>query len=118
MNPIVVEALGAILRWLLTLGAGYLVKAGIWTGSAAETYVAAAAMGLLTLGWSLWQKYKTRSRLLTALWMPHGTTEAQLDVHIGGGGQTPSVTTPADTVPGVPKLPGTPTLPGVPSVPN
>jgi hypothetical protein len=33
MNPVVQAALTSILRWLLALGAGYLVKAGIWANS-------------------------------------------------------------------------------------
>lgn len=103
MNPILQEALGSILRWLLALGAGYLVKAGIWTGSAAQTYVAAGAIGVLTLGWSLWQKYKGRVKFLTALTMAPGATENDVNAHISAGKASPVVTTPTDTIPGVPQ---------------
>lgn len=79
MNPVLSAALGSILRWALVFLAGYLVKAGIWSGAEAETYVTAAVLGLLGLGWSLWQKYKSRIKFLAALNAPKGTTEADLD---------------------------------------
>lgn len=80
MNPILSAALGSILRWLLVFLAGYFVQAGIWSGAEAETYVTAAVLGLLGLGWSLWQKYRSRIKLIAALNAPAGTTEGDLDV--------------------------------------
>ncbi len=103
MNPIASAAITSVLRWALAIGAGYLVNHGIWTQADATTYVAAAALGLVALGLSLWDKYKTRIKLLTALTMPAGTTEDAVDAHIAAKLPTPSVTTPPDTVPGVPK---------------
>ena len=100
MNPILQAALGSILRWALALLAGYLVKAGIWTGSAAETYVAAATLALLALGWSLWQKYHSRIRFLTALAMPLGATENDVKYQVATGA-TPALNTGADAVPKV-----------------
>lgn len=79
MNPVLAAALGAILRWALAFLAGYLVNAGIWKSDEAETYVAAAVLGLLGLGWSLFQKYKARIKFLAALNAPAGTPEASLD---------------------------------------
>ncbi len=58
MNPLLSAAIGSMIRWALALGAGYLVKAGIWTGSDAQTYVAASSMALLSLLWSLYQKWQ------------------------------------------------------------
>lgn len=99
MNPILQAALGSILRFFLAMGAGYLVKAGVWTGSDAETYVTAAALGLLTLGWSLWNKYKERQKLLTAIALPNLATEEEVVAHIADGKPTPPVTTPIDVTP-------------------
>lgn len=97
MNPILSAALGSIIRWALALGAGYLVKAGIWTGSDAETYVTAGALGLLGLGWSLWSKYHGRLRLLKALEVARITeNEAKTLVKAEG---TPPVSTHPDSVP-------------------
>lgn len=78
MNPLLQAALTSILRWALTLAAGYFVRYGIWSQGDAEVYVTAAAMALLTLGWSLWGKYRTRITILTALELPAGTTEHEL----------------------------------------
>lgn len=98
MNPILQAALGSILRWALAIGAGYLVKAGIWTGSDAETYVTAATLGALGLIWSLWQNKRGRVKLLTALhWA--GVTEQDVKAHIATGAPTPPVSTPITQVP-------------------
>lgn len=87
MNPLVSQALGAIFRWLLAMAAGYLVNRGVWTHDDADRYVAAAALALAALVWSLWQKYKSRLHFLTALEMPAGTSEVKLAerVKLGGG---------------------------------
>lgn len=87
MNPLLAQALGAIFRLLLAGVAGFLVQHGIWTQADATQYVAAAALALVALAWSLWQKYKSRIHFLTALEMPAGTTETKVveRVKIGGG---------------------------------
>jgi hypothetical protein len=98
MNPLLYTALGSILRWLLAIGAGYLVKAGIWNSTDAEKYIAAGAIAVLTLGWSLWQKYHSRIRFLTALAMPSGSTENDTNTQIIAK-VTPSISTPVNEVP-------------------
>lgn len=116
MNPILQSALGSILRWALMLFAAFLVKHGIWSDSDAGKYVEAGVVALLTLGLSLWQKYKSRVKFLTAL-MPVAVggpqTEAEVDAHIARGAPTPSLTTPVNTVPGVPGAPAAPSNPSV-----
>jgi hypothetical protein len=103
MNPLLSEALGAILRWALTGLAGWFVSRGIWSADAASQYVAATAIGLLTLGWSLWAKYKTRLKFVTALASPEWTTEVDVEHRIATakawGQPLPSVTTPKDEAP-------------------
>src|SRR5687767_5499623 len=99
MNPLLAAALGSILRWLLAFGAGFFVERGIWSSDDAATYVAAAAVALLALAWSLWNKYRGRVKFLTALAMPAGATEAEVKEHIATGGPTPSVSTPPTAVP-------------------
>lgn len=84
MNPLFQEALASIFRWALAIGAGVLVSRGIWTEEAAATYVAAAALGLVALAWSLWQKYAARTKLVTALSMPP-TTERYVEDAIARG---------------------------------
>jgi len=101
MNPILQSAIGSILRWALAIIAGYIVKKGIWTATDATTYIEAGTMALLALGWSLWEKYSKRSKLLTALMLPAGSTENDVNAHLASGAGTPSVLTPPDTAPGV-----------------
>ncbi len=85
MNPILGAAIGSILRWLLAVGAGYFVQKGIWTDTDATAYVSAAALGLLSLGWSLYNKYRGRIKFLTALDMPPGATEAEVKTKVDAG---------------------------------
>lgn len=104
-NPLFVEAVGAILRWALNIGAGYLVEHGIWSQSNAETYVGAAAMVLITLGWDLWQKYRMRLKILTAS-ASAGLSEKQVEAIVKDPAtQNPSVTHPKDEVPTIPTKP-------------
>lgn len=82
MNPILQAALASVVRWLLAICAGWLVKAGIWTESDAANYVAAGALALIALGWSLWHKSAVRRRIDTALELPAGSTPEQLAARI------------------------------------
>lgn len=85
MNPLLMEALGSIVRWLLAGAAGWLVQHGIWTSAQSQTYVMAAALAVLSLGWSLWQKYKSRVHFLTALQAPAGTSEDAVKTKVAQG---------------------------------
>jgi len=85
MNPLLMEALGSIVRWLLAGAAGWLVQHGIWTQAQSQTYVMAAALAVLSIGWSLWQKYKSRLRFLTALESPAGTPESVIKTKVSTG---------------------------------
>lgn len=85
MNPLLVEALGSIVRWLLAGAAGWLVQHGVWSAAQSQTYVMAAGLALLSLGWSLWQKYRSRLHFLTALESPAGTTESAVTDKIKNG---------------------------------
>lgn len=111
------DGLGSIIRWLLTLLAMRLVDIGIWTGDQAKLYVTGLTLALLTLGWSLWQKYRTRILILVGLMMPTGATENDVKAIIKSGAVTPTVTTPSNTAPGVP-LPTGPDLTVVVTVPD
>ena len=99
MNPMVQEALGSIVRWALMLLAGYVVQAGIWTGADAERYVGGATIAVLALGWSLWQKYRSRLKLVTALASSKPLSEACLKEKLAVMVGIPSVTTPQNVIP-------------------
>lgn len=75
MNPMFSAAVGSILRWALGLVVPYLVSAGIWTADEATTYITGLSLAIVALGWSLWQKYRSRIKFLEALSAPAGTPE-------------------------------------------
>jgi hypothetical protein len=106
MNPLLQSALGSILRWGLALGAGYLVRAGIWAAPDAELYVGAATLGLLSLGLSLWSKYHARLKLLTTLELA-GATEHEVTALMRVN-PSPPLATPPTSVPVSPLPPPTP----------
>jgi hypothetical protein len=95
VNPLMVEALGSVLRAALNIGAGWLVAHGIWQQSDAEKYVGALALALLSVGWSLWQHYRMRSKLVTAMAMPVGATEHEVERAVND----PAIKTPPVTLP-------------------
>lgn len=98
MNPLVLEAVGAVVRWGLALLAGYLVDHRIWTAEQSERYVGAAALAVVPILWSLYRKYKNRLKLLAALSTPQVISESKLESNIKAFG-APAVTTPKDEVP-------------------
>lgn len=85
MNPLFAQALGSIIRWLLTFAAGYFVEQGIWTQGDADRYVAGAVLAILALLWSLWQKYRSHIRFLTALDLPAGSSPEKVTEAVGRG---------------------------------
>lgn len=102
MNPILQAALGSILRHFLTIAGGALVSKGIWTEGELTTYVTGFVVLILGLVWSIWNKYKSRSKILTALTMPEGSTEDELNTKFLTKESRPTITTPSNTIPGVP----------------
>lgn len=85
MNPLLQAALGSLLRWLFAIAAGFFVEHGIWTQGEASSYVAGAALAVLSLLWSLWAKYHSRIKFLTALEVPAGSSEADVKATIAAG---------------------------------
>lgn len=78
MNPMLQQFLITIFRAGLLWLSGWLVKAGIFKEDEIGNYVAAAAIGLVTLTWALWSRYKSRLTFLAALQAPPGTTEQEV----------------------------------------
>ncbi len=100
MNPLLKEALESVARSLLKVIAGYLVARNVWSNEQAASYIAPAAVALVGLGWSLWQTYKSRRKLVTALAMPEGSTENDVKTIIKDPRiDTPPVSTPKDQAP-------------------
>lgn len=103
MNPVLQSALSGIIRFCLAYLTGYLVRAGVWHATDAETYVTAATLALLTLGWSLWEKHHDRLKFLVALMLPHGSTENDVNAKVAIG-HLPSVLTAKNEIPTLPSV--------------
>ena len=100
MNPLVVDLLGSLLRWALNGVGVWLVSKGAWTEGQAAAFAAGGSMALLSLGWSLWKSYGKRLKLVTALALPAGMTELDVEHAIKSPLiQTPSTATQKDEVP-------------------
>jgi hypothetical protein len=100
MTPIIQAQLASLLRSLLWVLGTYLVRKGIWTNAAAERYIEGAAPIIIALGWSYWKNHTNRVKVVTALAMPQGSTENDLNTQITKA--TPSVSTPVNTPPLIP----------------
>ena len=66
MSPLLSAAVGSTIRFCLAIGAGWLVRKGVWSDSAASTYVEAGTLGLLSWGWGIYEKWKRHE--LTGHW--------------------------------------------------
>jgi uncharacterized membrane protein YjjB (DUF3815 family) len=99
MNPMFAAALGSILRWGLSILAGYLVSRGIWSDSEAGIYVGAAAIALTSLLWSVIEKYLSRVKLVTALATPGVMSEKALEQVVKNEDRRPPVTLDKDRTP-------------------
>jgi len=102
LNPMLQQFLGSFARWLLAGAAVWAVQHGIFTENDAAKYVEAGSLALVGIGWSLYQKYGSRLKLVTA--MSSGSmTEKELEIHIARaaaiGASLPSVTTPKTETP-------------------
>ncbi len=101
MNPIFQAQLASLLRSLLWVLGTYLVRKGIWTNAIAERYIEGALPVIIALGWSYWKNHTNRVKVVTALAMPAGSTENDLNTQIVTKA-TPSAFTPANQPPEIP----------------
>ena len=98
---------GDIVRHLLTSIATVLVAHGYVTQSGAQMYVEEiVGVALYGMGqaWSSRAVWMHRAKLMVALWMSKGSTEAAVVDHIANGLPIPTITTPPTTAPGVPMI--------------
>lgn len=108
MNPQFKDIAGSVIRWGLTVLCTWLVQRGVVQEAQTPTIIAAGLAVVTPLLWSIWQKYGARLKLLTALTMAPGATEADVERHIEATpkDELPPVTTPKDVQPvAVEKLP-------------
>lgn len=106
MNPLVVDIIGTWVRAALVAISAYLIQHHIVTAQQGEalssqvfTQVINSLPAIAALGWSMWQKYGARLKLVTALTMPVGATENAVVAKIATGVGVPAVSTLASVVP-------------------
>lgn len=97
MNPLLQGFLTRVLQFALAGLFGWMVQKGILNDAESQTYMTAAIAGLLGLGWMLWEKYKDRLKLSTAMATPRRLSERQVDQMVKAG-QTPPATLPKERV--------------------
>lgn len=66
-HPLLSAALGSIIRWALMGGGTWLVERGVWTQAEASTYITGVSMALVSIGWSLCEKWQ-RHELSCSWW--------------------------------------------------
>lgn len=79
MNPLLTDFLKSLLRYALIPVFAWMVERGIISPDQSETYLIAFSMFLITLGWSLYDKYWKRKAFVAALAMPAGASPAQAE---------------------------------------
>jgi hypothetical protein len=78
MNPLIRDILESLLRKGSTAIATYLVTMGLLTEGQATEVVAGLVLLGVSIAWSIYQRYKDRLVLLTAIEAPPGTSEKQV----------------------------------------
>ncbi len=111
MNPLFQAAVVALVRSAMKVAAGYIVAKGIWTEADAEQYVMAAALFVVSEGWSqlvtFWNtRWKATAVALlnnmTGSTVPNMTVK-DIDKAIAKGISAPA-STPTDAVPTLTKI--------------
>jgi hypothetical protein len=98
MNPFLNDILGAVIRTLAAGLVGWLVNHQLLSNDQAEAWVTGITGGALVLLWSIWQKYRSRRKLLTAMASDAGATEHEIEQVVQDGG-SPPVTVQKDVAP-------------------
>ena len=82
MSPLLLEFIGAVVRWLLTAAGAALVARNVITADQAERFAAGFAPALVLLAaplvWSLAHKWYARVTLNAARDLPAGAPDEQL----------------------------------------
>lgn len=99
VNPIFQKSIGTLMRAALMLAVPFVVSQGIWTPEEATATLTAIATALSALLWSLLEKYRSQKKLVTALSMPLGSTQRDVELQVKFAPTTPPVTLPKDVAP-------------------
>lgn len=107
MNPLLMDFLKSVLRYALIPVFAWMVERGIISPDQAETYLIAFVMFLIVTGWSLYDKWWKRKKLLTAQAMPGPVSEAQVE-RVAQMPSAPPASLKKDETPRAMTLAGTP----------
>lgn len=105
MGAVLMDILAGLLRYVLAGVISWLITNGIATEAQTTQVIAGLASAIALVGWMVWNKYRARVKLLTALTTPKGTTVDELKGLIARGVTAP-VSTPNDAVPVAAKTDG------------
>lgn len=97
MPVFIQQVVGGLLRTTIAGALGWLVINGWITDQVATEFTAALVSLILVVAWSAWEKYANRKKLMVALTVPEGTTEAKVERIVKAEG-APSVMTSKDAV--------------------
>lgn len=109
MDPVTTEFAYVVARWALTVVFTWLVKGHVMTSEQGETFVTAfahnavlalPAIGALVLG--ICAKIRARRKLMIAT-SAANMTENEVKAILKNSASVPTISTPPNTVPGVPK---------------
>lgn len=71
--------IGSLVRFVLAGAVGWMVQRGLITGEQGAMIIPAVVLGVITVTWAIWRKYKIQQRIATALALPAGASPDQLD---------------------------------------
>lgn len=86
MGTVIRSVLTGLLRYVLFAVSAWAVNKGIATQEEVELLISGLAGLLLVFGSLVWVKYRDRVKLLTALQLPRGSSERDVDHEIAAGG--------------------------------
>ena len=101
MNPFLNEILGSIIRTGVAFVLGWFVNHQLITSDQATAWATGITGAVLILLWSIWQKYRSRQKLLTAMASPAGATERRIEASVAAG-DAPPVSVPKNVPPYLP----------------
>ena len=92
MNPMAQSIVATLVRYLFGGCFAVLAAKGAITPEQGEYLLAGIAGFVVTVGMALWARYRDRSKIVTALTQPTGTTEAQVEKIIARGASPSTMT--------------------------
>ena len=71
--------IGSLVRFLFAGVVGYLVTKGVITGEQGAALIPAITLGVITIAWAIWRKYRVQQKIAVALALPAGSSPEKLE---------------------------------------